>query len=41
MLVTMKQYRIVGGHEEISQTIRDLLDVEVLKWQSGVACQEK
>ena len=40
-LVTMKQYRILGGHEEISQAIRNLLDVEVLRWQSGVDCQEK
>ena len=30
-LVIMKQYRIPGGHEEISQTSRDLLDVGVLK----------
>lgn len=30
-LVTMKQYRIPGGHEEVSQTIKDLLDEEVLK----------
>ena len=30
-LVIMKQYRIPGGHEEISQTIRDLLDVGALK----------
>ncbi|XP_042663842.1 uncharacterized protein LOC122154884 [Tyto alba] len=30
-LVTMKQYRIPGGHEEISQTIKDLLDAGVLK----------
>ena len=30
-LVIMKQYRILGGHEEISQTIRDLLDVGALK----------
>ena len=30
-LVTVKQYRILGGHEEISQTIRNLLDVEVLR----------
>ena len=40
-LVTMRQYRILGGHEEISQAIRNLLDVEVLRWQSDVACQEK
>ena len=30
-LVMMKQYRILGGHEEISQTIGDLLDVGALK----------
>lgn len=30
-LVTMKQYKIPWGHEEISQTIKDLLDAGVLK----------
>lgn len=40
-VVTIKQYRIPGGHEEISQMIKDLLEIGVLKptttaWNNSV-----